>query len=212
MPYYRKKPRLVEARQFTGDNIQELQYWGNDFVALADYNEDTICVHTLEGPIWGEKGDYIVKGVRGEFYICQKDIFEETYELSDKRDTAIRPTPVKTLNPGDLFRDGGQTFQIADIEQTDDVVKIVYYTGTSSFINSFFLSPDDTLDKVINKRVDPTDKGTLVLKKDGVKALADEFLNINRALNAIIRISADNGVDPFQVAAGEVEIECEEVD
>ena len=165
MPNYRKKPILVEARQFTGDNFQELQYWGNDFVALSDYNEDAICVHTLEGPVWGEKGDYIVKGARGEFYICQKDLFEETYEPSDKHDaTHIRPTPAKAMKPGDLFRDGGQTFQIADIEQNDDVIEIVYYTGTSSFINSCFLSPDDTLDKVVNT----TNKGTLVLKKEAL--------------------------------------------
>ena len=202
MPYYRKKPMLVEARQFTGDNFQELQYWGNDFVALSDYNEDAICVHTLEGPVWGERGDYIVKGVRGEFYLCQKDIFEGIYEPSDKRDstTTIRPTPVKTMKPGDLFRDGGQTLQITNIEQNDDVVEIVYYTGTSTFINSFFLSPDDTLDKIISidKEVDTADKRTLILKKEGIKALADELLNINRAINAIIRIAADSGVDPFQ--------------
>lgn len=161
MPYYRKKPIPIEARQFTGDNFQELQYWGNDFVVFSDYDEDAFCVHTLEGPIWGEKGDYIVKGVRGEFYICQKDIFEETYEPFDKRDatTTIRPTPVKTMKLGDLFRDGGQTFQIADIEQNDDVVEIVYYTGTSSFINSFFLSPHDTLDKIIDEGVDTADNG-----------------------------------------------------
>lgn len=200
MPYYRKKPISVEARQFTGDNVQELQYWDNDFIALSDYDEDAICVHTLEGPVWGEKGDYIVKGARGEFYICQKDIFEETYELSDKRDTtAIRPTPVKTMKPGDLFRDGGQTFQIADIVQDDDVVEIVYYTGTSTFINSFFLSSDDTLDKIIDKAVDTTNERTPILKKKAIKALADELLNINLAINAIIRIAADNGVDPFQV-------------
>lgn len=101
MPYYRKKPIPVEARQFTGDNFQELQYWDNDFIALSDYNEDTICVHTLEGPVWGEKGDYIVKGVRGEFYICQKDLFEETYEPSDKHDaTTIRPTPIIDMFSG----------------------------------------------------------------------------------------------------------------
>lgn len=160
MPYYRKKLISVEARQFTGDNFLELQYWGNDFVMLSDYNEDTFCVHTLEGPVWGEKGDYIVKGVRGEFYICRKDIFEETYEPFDKCDAtiAIRPTPVKIMKPGDLFRDDGQTFQIADIEQKDDVVEIAYYTGTSTLINSFFLSPDDTLDKVINTAVDTTRK------------------------------------------------------
>lgn len=196
MPYYSKKPVPVEARQFTGDNFLELQDWSNDLVALSDYDENVICVHTLEGPVWGEKGDYIIKGVRGEFYPCQKDIFEETYEPSDKRDaTTIRPTPVKTMKPGDLFRDGGQTFQIADIEQNDDVVEIVYYTGTSSFINSFFLVPDDTLDKV----VDFNNERTLILKKGSIKALANELLNINRAINTIIRISADNGVDPFQV-------------
>ena len=155
MPFYRKKPIPVEARQFTGDNFLELQDWSNDLVALSDYNEDVICVHTLEGPVWGEKGDYIIKDVRGEFYLCQKDIFEETYEPSDKRDTTtIRPTPVKTMKPRDLFRDGGQTFQITDIEQNKDVVEIVYYTGTSTFVNSFFLSPDDTLDKIITNGVD----------------------------------------------------------
>lgn len=154
MPYYRKRSTPIEARQFTGDNFLELQDWSNDLVALSDYDEDVICVHTLEGPVWGERGDYIIKGVHGEFYICQKDIFKETYEPFDKRDTTTRPTPVKTMKPGDLFRDGGQTFQIADIEQNDDVVEIVYYTGTSSFVNSFFLSPDDTLDKIIDKTDD----------------------------------------------------------
>lgn len=94
----------------------------------------------------------------------------------------IRPTHVKGMKRGDLFRDGGRTFRIADIEQDDKAVEIVYYTGTSSFVNSFILSPDDTLDKV--------------------ESITDErapILNINRAVNNIVRISADNGVDPFQV-------------
>lgn len=107
----------------------------------------------------------------------------------------VKPTPAKVMKTGDLFRDGGQTFQIASVEQNDDVVEIVYYTGTSTFINSFFLSPDDPLDKV----VDTTDEKTLVLKKEAIKALADELININRAINTIVRIAADAGVDPFQL-------------
>lgn len=137
----------------------------------------------------------------GDDFLELRDWSHDLVALSDYNEdasTAIRPTPAKTMRPGDLFRDGGHTFQIADIEQNDDVVEIVYYTGTSTFINSFFLSPDDTLDKIINKGVDTTDKATLILKSEGIKALADELLNINRALNAIIRIAADNGVDPFQ--------------
>lgn len=51
MPYYRKKPIPVEARQFTGDNFLELQDWSHDLVALSDYNEDVLCeiLDTLPG-------------------------------------------------------------------------------------------------------------------------------------------------------------------
>ena len=38
-------------------------------------------VQTLEGTMHGKKGDYLVTGVRGEKYVVDKDIFEETYEL-----------------------------------------------------------------------------------------------------------------------------------
>ena len=80
MPYYRKKPIAIEAYQYTGDNFLELQDWSDDHVALSDYNYDSVCVYTLEGPMWFDEGDYVIKGVRGEFYPCRKDIFEESYE------------------------------------------------------------------------------------------------------------------------------------
>lgn len=83
MPYYRKKPILVEARQYTGDNFLELQDWSADHVELSDYRDDAICVYTLGGRLWFDEGDYVIKGARGEFYPCQKDIFEETYEKVD---------------------------------------------------------------------------------------------------------------------------------
>lgn len=55
---------------------------------------------------------------------------------------AIRPTPIKDLNPGDVFR-------IAGFERDEDVVGITSYFGVGGLVNSIFLSPDDTLDKVI---------------------------------------------------------------
>lgn len=196
MPDYRKKPIAVEARPYTGDNIQELQDWSNDLVALSDYDEDVICAHTLEGPVWGETGDYIIKGVRGELHLRQKDIFEEAHEPADSHGAiTIRPTHAKALKRGDLFRNGGRTIRIAAIKRDEEVVVIVYYTGAGSLVNSFLLTPDDTLDKV----VDTTNERALVLKKGAIKALAEELLDINRAVNTIIRIAADNGVDPFRV-------------
>ena len=79
MPNYRKKPITIEARQYTGDNFVELQEWSRNAVAMDAYSNN-IFVVTLEGPMFFDKGDYIIKGVRGEFYPCQKDIFEETYD------------------------------------------------------------------------------------------------------------------------------------
>ena len=61
----------------------------------------------------------------------------------------IQPTPVKDLKPDDLFRDGGQNFRIACFEHDEEVVEVTYYIGVGDLVNSFYLSPDDTLDLVI---------------------------------------------------------------
>ena len=58
----------------------------------------------------------------------------------------IRPTPSKGLKPDDLFRDGGQNFRIAGFERDEAVVGVTYYIGVGGLVNSFYLSPDDTLD------------------------------------------------------------------
>lgn len=63
----------------------------------------------------------------------------------------IRPTPVKDLNPGDIFRDGGQNFRIADFELDAEIVEVTYYIGVGDLVNSFYLSPDDTLDLILKE-------------------------------------------------------------
>ena len=74
---FRKKPVIIEALQFTGDNVDYVKEFTN-------YNE-SICngelnIHTLEGNMIASVGDWIIKGVKGEFYPCKPDIFENTYE------------------------------------------------------------------------------------------------------------------------------------
>lgn len=63
----------------------------------------------------------------------------------------IEPTPVKDMKPDDLFRDGGQNFQIAGFEHDEEVVEVTYYIGVGDLVNSFYMSLDDTLDKVVNQ-------------------------------------------------------------
>ena len=77
---YKKKPIEVEAIQFTG-NIEELQRFTDELVAIASEGP---MIKTLEGWMRFKEGDYIIKGIKGEFYPCRKDIFEETYERASK--------------------------------------------------------------------------------------------------------------------------------
>jgi hypothetical protein len=87
MTQYRKKPVVIEAVQFTGDfgNIEKLIQWSNKQVwqNTSGFGEflGTLSINTLEGVMTASKGDFIIKGVQGEFYPCKPDIFEKTYEL-----------------------------------------------------------------------------------------------------------------------------------
>lgn len=79
---YIKKPIPIQAIQWTGENFDELE----DFAGANVWVDDGyLFVMTLEGAFKSKNkvGDYLVKGVRGEFYICEKAIFEETYDEVD---------------------------------------------------------------------------------------------------------------------------------
>lgn len=77
----RKKPVTIEFKQFTGLNNQEI----HDFIDGDSWDsaEDEIQIATLEGNMIASMGDYIIKGVNGEFYPCKPDIFHKTYEIID---------------------------------------------------------------------------------------------------------------------------------
>lgn len=82
---YRKKPVEIEAVQWTGDNLKEVVDFMGDAsckYSLSFMASPVLVIHTLEGDHQARVGDYIIKGVHGEFYPCKPDIFEETYERS----------------------------------------------------------------------------------------------------------------------------------
>lgn len=81
---------MIEAIQWTGDNLPDIR----DFVG-EDVTDDMrfgLTIQTLEGPMSAQEGDYIIKGVKGEFYPCKPDIFEATYE-SEPDDAALDTIP-----------------------------------------------------------------------------------------------------------------------
>jgi hypothetical protein len=85
---YRKKPIVVEAMQYTVESRNDIIKWigsGVQATAIdddgAEYDLLNLRIHTLEGVMRCDVGDYVIKGVKGEFYPCKPDIFERTYEL-----------------------------------------------------------------------------------------------------------------------------------
>lgn len=92
MSFYRRKPLVVEARQFIQPiDIGELAAWcgGEWHFDLSDPDTKPaqyITVPTLEGPLLADPGYWIIKGVVGEFHICRPDIFEATYESAGEDD------------------------------------------------------------------------------------------------------------------------------
>lgn len=98
MNKFKKKPVIIEAVQFTDKNCKEILDWineplpsedtdvvlssSNKAYSVANNNEflERIFIETLEGTMAANIGDYIIKGVQGEFYPCKPDIFEASYD------------------------------------------------------------------------------------------------------------------------------------
>ena len=75
--FYRKKPVVIQALHWNGDNIAEALRFCNDCFLIKGTE---LKIVTLEGTMSASIGDYIIKGVDGEFYACKPDIFKKTYE------------------------------------------------------------------------------------------------------------------------------------
>ena len=93
---YRKKPVVIEAVQWTGENHREIWDFltgktgehmtasGDNFYIDHSKVKGGLIIKTLEGEHIASIGDFIIKGISGEFYPCKPDIFEKTYEAVDE--------------------------------------------------------------------------------------------------------------------------------
>ena len=80
MAKYRKKSVEVEAVQWDGHNYSKIVIFVGGNVTWES-NTHKLSIQTLEGLMTASAGDFIIKGVKGEFYPCKPDIFEQTYEV-----------------------------------------------------------------------------------------------------------------------------------
>jgi hypothetical protein len=81
--YYIKKPVIIEAKQYNHNWKEILGFAGTHAsykVYDTDYENDKLIIHTLEGDMQADMGDYVIKGVENEFYPCKPEVFHKIYE------------------------------------------------------------------------------------------------------------------------------------
>jgi len=122
---YRKKPIVIDAMQYTGDNHEQIVVWaaftsGQACFGVSDKNE--IEIETLEGKMTASIGDWLIIGVKGEMYPCKPDIFEATYEpVSEEKPKVCdviepdqtKPYPIK--EKAIAYQKEGQAAEVAQI-------------------------------------------------------------------------------------------------
>jgi hypothetical protein len=126
---FRKKPAVIEAVQIPhpGGRDTELEAWlkagGGSYQIGPD---GVVLIHTLEGIMAGQPGDWIIRGVQGEFYPCRGDIFTQTYE------DVKRATPKSRRLAGDALMDMAQQLHNMQIIPTDYGFTIRWGDGRSA--------------------------------------------------------------------------------
>lgn len=82
MAKYRKRPIVIEAMQFTEDTKNQVFNFVtcNHCAAWDSNGNPALSIRTLEGDMIATLGDFVIKGVNGEFYPCKPDVFAKTYE------------------------------------------------------------------------------------------------------------------------------------
>lgn len=141
MPQFRKKPVVVEAWRFTG---QDRMDWPEPFASsndlrpvLDDHKPMLVAVDipTLEGTMRANKGDWIIRGVKGELYPCRDDIFREIYE-EVAPEPAVATAEIHSLAQARANRDDDNSgLTVADnLEATLAAVKEGRMAGGQSII------------------------------------------------------------------------------
>lgn len=74
--FYRKQPKIIEAVRWDGYNVEEI----DNFLGKRPAVGHKFTISTLEGMVWVSVGDWVIKGIAGEFYPCKDEVFKQSYE------------------------------------------------------------------------------------------------------------------------------------
>lgn len=149
---YQKKPVAVEAVRWTGYNFEEIKsFVGCSCGLRGSYMNPDLIIHTLEGDHHALVGDYIIKGVHGEFYPCKPDIFMETYEEVEPEEYRVGQRSGKAL-----MREAKQLTIQEFMAKNPDFIKPIMRGAVMGTITFFCSDPSQTsyFEDEVDKRLD----------------------------------------------------------
>ena len=127
MQKFVKKQVVIEAIQYNGINITEVEsFVGAKLPIVCLSVEDTqLVIPTLEGDMKASKGDYIIKGIKGEFYPCKPDIFKQSYNMIKENNGILSEGEKrvrKSFNPSALKR--VENFKSITASAIDEIAEV----------------------------------------------------------------------------------------
>lgn len=195
---YRKKPVVIQALQFndTAESIEELVKFVCDDINI-DYGTKppTLKIATLEGVMEAKVGDYIIRGVNGEFYPCKPDIFEKTYDLEcvgtqpEARYKAVKLNRIQkrenlnTVNVIDEIGNGGANHEYEIlVNGTTKYVALEFQNGARKLPDSVHGIIDQDLLEIVRHRLQGFHSGPLATRETAMALthLEEALMWLNR--------------------------------
>ena len=127
MQKFVKKPVVIEAIQYDGANITEIETFvrGKLPTIMTSDLGAQLVISTLEGDMKVTKGDYIIKGIKGEFYPCKPDIFKQSYNMIKENNDILSEGEKrvrKSFNPSALKR--VENFKSITASAIDEIAEV----------------------------------------------------------------------------------------
>lgn len=140
MGKYRKRPVVVEAFKWTGDENQtEDPEWIVEAIRKGSvwFTDQGMVIKTLEGEHLARPGDYIIRGIKGELYPCKPEIFKETYEKVEKMIDVMKPVnhDLLTSKYTDVYHEedfkynAPHNFEVRKVSEGDMLQEIHFQEG-----------------------------------------------------------------------------------
>ena len=187
---YMKKLIIVDAVQRTGNNIEEIKSFLDENGGAYTITDNSLVINTLEGDMLASLGDYIIKGIHGEFYPCKPDIFKETYDL------------VNVEIKGKVnITDNNNTKIIYNKIVRDNIPEIIKEKHEKAIVKYRVITDKKELIKALcDKMIEEVNELAKTLDETDLEYMS-ELCDVHDILNEIDTISIDNAEDARKLHA-----------